>query len=99
MKTFSATKKQKIITKIMSNTPIEESHLYGNASYARALLRFRARGLQLIDVQPHETVFASVWYSESKSLLGPMKFDVAAMLVWEFGGPDGDSATLRIWHI
>lgn len=99
MKKFSATKKQKIITKIMSNTPVEESHLYGSASYARALLRFRARGLELIDVQPHETVFASVWYSESKSLLGRMKFDVAAMLVWELGGPDGDSTTLRIWHI
>jgi hypothetical protein len=99
MKRFSPHKKQKIIGKIMSKKPVEESSLHGNTSYARALLRLRARGLQLIDVQPQETVFTTVWYRQNRSLLGRMKLEVAAMLVWEFGGHEGDSTTMRIWHI
>lgn len=99
MKTFPATKKLKIIREIMSKSPAEECNLQGNTSYAKALLRLRAGGLELIDLQPQETVFTTVWYSQNRSLLGRVRSEVAAMLVWESNGHDGGITTLRFWRM
>ena len=99
MKTFSENTKRKIISEIMIRTPVEESNLHGNTSYAKAVLKLRARGLELIELQPQETALTTVWYSQTRTLLGCMKLEVAAMLIGEFGGHDENSATLRIWRI
>lgn len=99
MNAFPVKKKVKIIQDIMSKSPVEEWNLEGNTSYIKTILRLRASGLELIDLQPQETVFTTVWYSRNRSLLGRVKSEVAAMLMWESNGHDGGITTLRVWHI
>lgn len=99
MDTFPVEKKMRIMQKIMARLPVAEWNFEGSNSYVKAMLKLRAGGLGLIDLQPQETAFTTVWYGKNRSLLGRVKTEVAAMVVWEFNGNAEGVTTLRVWHI
>jgi hypothetical protein len=98
MNAFPIARKAKIIQEIMSRPPVEEDSLEGSNDYLKTILKLRADGMRLIDLQPQESAFTTVWYSRHRSLLGTVKAEIAALVVWEFDG-DKDVTTLRVWHI
>jgi hypothetical protein len=83
---------------MMHGAPAEEWQFEGKDEYARTLLRLREGGLRLIDLQPMETAFTSVWYGKYTSLSGRPGSEAIALLVWEQGARDAEVTTLRIWH-
>lgn len=99
MKAFPASQRARIMREIMSRSPVAERHYEGNTHFVKTILKLRADGLRLIDLQPFETAFASVWYKKNATLLGKSKSDVAAMVVWEGSEREQDITTLRVWRI
>lgn len=99
MNTFPVTQKVRIIQRIMSTLPMARWNWEGNNGYIRTMLQLRARGLRLIDLQPQETAFTAIWYRKERSLLGRLKAEVAAMVVWEFNGDTGGITTVIVWHL
>ncbi|OGA43145.1 MAG: hypothetical protein A3G24_23735 [Betaproteobacteria bacterium RIFCSPLOWO2_12_FULL_62_13] len=100
MKAFPARKKTEIIRQIMSRSPAEESNLEGNTTCDKTILKLRARGLELIDLQAleMETAVTTVWYGKNTSILGQVRSEVAALLLWEYKPDDEDVTTVRVWH-
>ena len=98
MNAIPAESRTRIIRRMMHGSPAEEWQFDGKDDYARTLLRLRAGGLRLIDLQPQETAFASVWYGKHTSLSGRPGLEAMALLVWEQGERDAEITTLRIWH-
>ncbi|MBI4207393.1 MAG: hypothetical protein HY527_20430 [Betaproteobacteria bacterium] len=100
MKAFPAEQKLKIMREIMSRSPTAERDFEGNTYCVKTILKLRADGLRLIDLQPQESAFTSVWYRKKNgSLLGRAKTEVAAMVVWECSAHDDDVTTVKIWQI
>lgn len=98
MKAFPADQKVKIMREIMSRSPTAERHFEGNTYCVKTILKLRADGLKLIDLQPLESAFTCVWYKRNGSLLGRGKTEVAAMVVWECSADD-DVTTVKVWHM
>lgn len=97
MNAFPVEEKEKIMRKIMSGLPAEERNFEGNTSCVKTILNLKASGLRLIDLQPQETVFTTIWYGKNGSVLNRLKSAAVAMMVWEANGVD--KAVLKIWHI
>ena len=97
MNSFPVQEKEKIMRKIMSKPPVEEKSFEGNNNCVKTVLNLRAAGLRLIDLQPQETAFTTVWYGRTGSLMNWLKSDAVALLVWESNGID--KAILRIWNV
>jgi hypothetical protein len=98
MNAIPAESRTRIIRRMMHGSPAEERQFEGKDDYARALLRLRAGGLRLIDLQPQETAFASVWYGKHTSIGVRPGLEAMALLVWERTERDAEVTTLRIWH-
>lgn len=102
MRAFPVNQKTKLIQEMMIKTPMTEQKFQGNTHCARTILRLRADGLRLIDLQSLESAFSSIWYKRGGSLLqslrGRARAEVAAMVVWECVG-GGDVATVRMWRM
>ena len=98
MKAFSAAERAALVQKIMSQTPVEERVFEGNSRSVRALWRLREEGLKLVDLNPQETVFTSLWYRNGRSILTRPKPHVAAMVVWEVNDSE-EVATFKLWHV
>ena len=98
---FPATTKAWVLEKIMSLTPIMSTTSREAHHYEKALMRLRDEGYHLIDLQPQETVFATVWYRKKHSLLS--KREDVVMLLWDCGcaeDADGsDSTMVMSWRI
>lgn len=88
----------KIMRRIMCGSPMEEQQLRGNANYVKAILKLRASGLRLIDLQRQDTAFTAVWYRKSASVLGLALSEAIALVVWEMDEHDEEITTLRIWR-
>ena len=99
MKAFPADQKLKIMREIMSRSPAAERNFEGNTYCVKTILKLRADGLRLIDLQPLESAFTSVWYKRNGSLLGRGKTEIAAMVVWEGNDSDDDVTTVKVWKI
>lgn len=99
MKAFPAEQKSRIMREIMSRYPVAERNFVGNTHFVKTILKLRADGMRLIDLQALETAFTSVWYKRNGSLLGKAKTDVAAMVVWATSASEDDTTTLRVWRI
>jgi hypothetical protein len=87
-----------IMRRMMCGAPIEEQHWKGNTSYVKAILRLRASGLRLIDLQRQDIAFSAVWYRKGASVLGLQTSEAIALLVWELGERDEELTTLKIWR-
>ena len=99
MRSFPAVQKSRILREIMSRSPVAERNYEGNTHFVKTILKLRADGLRLIDLQPFETAFASVWYKKNASLLGKTKADIAALVVWESSECEDDVTTVNVWRI
>ena len=98
MNAIPSESRARIMSRMMRDLPAEEGQFKGNDGYARALARLRAAGLRLIDLQPQESAFASVWYGKHTSIGDQPGREALALLVWEQGELDAELMTLRIWH-
>jgi len=96
LQAFPPDLKTQVMEKIMSLAPVQNMVYRGNNQFEKAMLNIRREGYGLIDVQPHETAFISVWYRKNGSFLG--KGADVTMLLWE-NGEDSDSTTLMSWKI
>jgi len=81
MNAFPAGRKLELMAKIMSRTAAANVVLTGNNHYERAILRLRRDDFQLIDLQPQEFLFTSVWCRKCRSVIGMPRLQVA-MLLW-----------------
>ena len=97
MNTFPLQEKEKIMRQIMSRPPVEERNFEGNNNCVKTILNLKASGLRLIDLQPQETHFTTIWYGKNGTWMNRLKSAAVAMVVWESNGED--KANLRIWHI
>lgn len=96
LEAFPAERKAEIMNKIMSLTPVYNVVHQGGNQFEKAVLRMHREGYQLIDMQPHETAFTTVWYRKDRSILNK-KSDIV-MLLWE-DGEVVDSTTIMNWRI
>lgn len=102
MRAFPVSQKTKLLQELMIRSPMTEQNFQGNTHCAKTILRLRADGLRLIDLQSLESAFSSIWYKRGGSLLqtlrGRASPEVAAMVVWECIGED-DVTTIRMWRM
>jgi hypothetical protein len=103
MRTFPALHKTRLMQEIMAKVPVAEKILQGNTHFVKTIRKLRADGLQLIDLQPREGIFRSIWYrrggSRMLSLFGRTKLEFATMVVWEVNDDAGDITTVRNWQL
>ena len=97
MNAFPADRKAWVLAQIMALDSSQKSVHMTKHHYEKALLKLREDGFALIDLQPLETAFTSVWYRESGFPLRLARENVA-MLVWETLAV-GDSTTVIQWRI
>jgi hypothetical protein len=98
MDAVSSAERLRIMQRIMRGPPAEERRFRGNTNYVKAMLTLRAGGLRLIDLQRHETSFASVWYRRGASVLGLPLSESVALLVWEVDEHNDEVTTLKTWR-
>ena len=96
MQAFPAHRKAQVMEKIMSLTPVANVLSQGNNKFEKAVMNLHREGYGLIDLQPQETVFTSVWYRKSRALVG--KGADVTMLLWE-DDEGGASVTMMSWRI
>ena len=98
MNAVSPARRTTMMRRLMGGPPAEERHFRGNNNYVKAILRLRASGFRLIDLQRQETAFTAVWYGRNTSMLGRVLSEGMALVVWELDEHDEELTTLRIWH-
>ena len=96
MQAFPAHRKAQVMEKIMSLTPVANVLSQGNNKFEKAVMNLHREGYGLIDLQPQETVFTSVWYRKSHAFLD--KSADVTMLLWE-DDEGGASVTMMSWRI
>ena|SRR5688500_4263880 len=99
MRSFPREQKSRIMREIMTRYPVAERSFTGNTHLVKTMLKLRADGMRLIDLQTLETAFTSVWYKRNNSLLGKDKADVAAMVVWAADPIEDDVTTVKVWRL
>lgn len=103
MRAFPAHHKSRLMHEIMTKAPVLEKTLQGNTHMVKTIRKLRADGLRLIDLQPREGVFRSIWYrragSRMLSVFGRANLEFATMVVWEVKGDEDDITTIRNWQI
>ena len=95
MNAFPADTKLRLMQKIMSCTPVASAAFTGNNHYERAILCLRRDDFQLIDLQPQEFLFTSVWFRKYRSVIGMPRLWVA-MLLWM---AEEETTHLTTWRI
>jgi hypothetical protein len=98
MNAISPARKMQMMRRMMGGAPTEERHFRGNNNYVKAILKLRASGFRLIDLQRQETAFTAVWYGRNTSMLGRLLSEAMALVVWELDEQHEEVTTLRIWH-
>ena len=87
-----------LMRRLMSGPPTEERHFLGSTNYVKAMLKLRAGGLRLIDLQWQETSFTAVWYRRSASVMGLLMSEAMALVVWEINEDNEEVTTVRTWR-
>jgi hypothetical protein len=96
MQAFPAQLKARVMHKILSQEPEENVVYQGNNRFEIAMMNIHRDGYGLIDMQPHETAFSSVWYRKGRKLTG--KSAEVIMLMWE-EGDHGETTTVANWKL
>ena len=99
LRAFSAFRKALVMQKIEVLTPTRCVTYHGKNEYQKAIINIHRDGYGLIDMQPQELLFTTVWYRKDRSFLS--KGVDVTMLLWEHGGDshEGDLTTLATWRI
>lgn len=95
MNGFPAVRKLALIETIMSCAPAASVAFTGNNHYERAILRLRRDEFRLIDLQPQELLFTSVWYRKCRSAMKMSRIELA-MLLWV---SKEELTNLTMWRI
>ena len=93
---FSPQRKAQVMETIMSLTPTQAVVRQGYNQFEKAMMTIHREGYGLIDIQPQENAFTTVWYRKNASFLG--KGADITMLLWE-EAENGDAVTLMNWKI
>ena len=94
LRTFSAHRKAEVMKKIMSSAPVQNVVYHGKNRFEKAMMEIHREGYGLIDMQPQENAFTTVWYRKGRKFTGK-NVDVT-MLLWE-EGEQGDTTTVVCW--
>jgi len=94
---FPGERKAAVMQKIMSQRAGKRVVLDGDQGYENAVENLHSRGFGLIDLQPQETAFATVWYRKGREILRRASEEVAVLL-WEVR-ENGDSTTVMTWQV
>ena len=99
LRAFPPHRKAQVMRHIGSRVPARSVVYRGKNEYEKAVLNLHRDGYGLIDMQPQELLFTTVWYRKDRSFLSK-GIDVT-MLLWEHGGHShgGDLTTLATWRI
>jgi hypothetical protein len=99
LQAFSADHKAQVMKKIGTRAPTCSTVYQGKNAYEKAVLNIHRDGYELIDMQPHASVFTTLWLRKDRSFLS--KGADVTMLLWEDAGDgvDGDSTTISTWRI
>lgn len=93
---FPPQRKAQVMEEIMLLTPTQSVVRQGHNQFEKAMMTIHREGYGLIDVQPQESAFTTVWYRKNASFLG--KGADVTMLLWE-EAEQGDAVTLMHWKI
>ena len=93
---FPPQRKAQVMEAIMSLTPTLAVVRQGYNQFEKAMMTIHREGYGLIDMQPQENAFTTVWYRKNATFLG--KGADVTMLLWE-EGEQGDAVTLMHWRI
>ena len=96
MQSFPGDVKAQLLSKINSLQPIGCMVSNGSISFEKAMINIHREGYALIDLDPYETAFSSVWYRKSRKLRGGVTEVI--MLMWE-ENENSDTTTVRHWEI
>jgi hypothetical protein len=99
-KDFSDAEKARLMRAVLLASPEEVKTTSGKHDFEKSLLRLRADGFRLIDMQWLEVALTTVWYRKSVSLLGFAKSEVVIALDWTMMDDRGnETTTLRRWRL
>jgi len=98
MDAIPVARRLRIMRRIMCDPPTEEQQLKGNTNYAKAMLKLRASGLRLIELERQETAFTTVWYRKNTSVLGLAISEAITLVVWELNECDEEVTTIKVWR-
>lgn len=96
---FPATQRARILQEIMSRTPSAQMDLSGAHDSIRVVSKLRLAGMGLIDFQPYEMGFTSIWYREKTSCLGLLRTRAAALVLWQYRESEDELTSVAIWNI
>jgi hypothetical protein len=96
MQKFPAQRKAQILESIMSSRPTQNMVYHGRNRFEKAMMNMHREGYGLIDIQPQENAFTSVWYRQNRALIG--RTHEVTLLLWE-DSEDGETTTLMYWMI
>lgn len=96
LRKFPVHRKQQVMEKIMALKPAHKEAGQGSHQFEKALINFHRYGYGLIDMQPQELAFTTVWLRKNSAF--PLMGTEVAMLLWEHGD-DGGSITITSWKI
>ena len=95
---FPDRRKEALMRKIMAREPEQSVVVDGETGFEKTMLRLHRDGFGLIDLQPQESAFSTVWYRKCGPLPLPWIRSQVAMLLWQ-AQEDGDSTTLMTWRV
>lgn len=97
---FSSAEKARLRRALLSALPEDVITTSGRHDFEKSLLRLRADGFCLIDLQSLEVALTTVWYRKSVSLLGFVKSEVVIALDWTMMNEgDAEITSMRRWRL
>ena len=98
MEAIPVARRLTLMRRLMCGPPTEERHFLGSTNYVKTMLKLRAGGARLIDLQWQETSFTAVWYRRSASVMGLLLSEAIALVVWEVNERNEEVTTLKTWR-
>jgi len=97
---FPDAEKARLMRAVLSVLPEDVKTTSGKHDFEKSLLKLRADGFCLIDMQSLEVALTTVWYRKSASLLGFVKSEVVIALDWTMMDDGRNETTiLRRWQL
>lgn len=97
---FPEAEKARLMLEVLSALPEDVKTTSGKHDFEKSLLKLRADGFRLIDMQSLEVALTTVWYRKSALLLGFVKSEVVIALDWTMMDDGRNETTiLRRWRL
>lgn len=97
---FPGAEKARLMRAVLSALPENVKTTSGKHDFEKSVLKLRADGFRLIEMQSLEVALTTVWYRKSASLLGFVKSEAVIALDWTMMDDGRNETTiLRRWHL